>query len=176
MLSISHVTQVQVIESTQTLLVLAERVLWEYSLDVVNGKPENQPLGYKIQTHVPFFCVGQCMQRTMVCIPRVSTLKSTISAFEPVKKTDSYQQQGNGKRNSGLLDRLIVTTSRSQSSEHPNLRKIKDCYVPSEAYRVELSPSMMLITTAIGIIMVDMRTDKPQRKLYICITCSRSTC
>lgn len=154
-ISLEKVTHIQTIESTQTLLVLADRTLWEYPLDVVNGKPENQPPGHLIQTHVPFFYVGTCLQRTMVCVPKISTLHSVISAFEP---TDNTVQTTANKRSS-LINKFL------KPSTFLNLRKIKDCYVPCEAYAVELSATMMLITTSRGVILIDMKTDQPQQLL-----------
>jgi hypothetical protein len=70
------------------------------------------------------------------------------------------------KRSTGFIDRLLVIRSLTLPSDELHLKKIKDCYVPCEAYAVELSTSMMLITSSRGMIMVDMRTDKPQRKSY----------
>jgi hypothetical protein len=189
-LALEKVTQIHAIESTETLLVLADRILWEYNLDAVNGKPHTQPRGRLVQTHVPFFYVGICLKRTMLCVPRISTLKSIISIYEAVRKIDNNAVNiGSGgggggavslnpnignnsnrssiasKRSSGLLDRLLsIRTLSSQPSDDLHLRKMKDCYVPCEAYAVELSASMMLITSSRGMIMIDMRTDKPQRK------------
>lgn len=181
-LSLEKVTQIQTIESTETLLVLSDRVLWEYPLDIVNGKPETQPRGRLVQTHVPFFYVGICLKRIMVCVPKISTLRSVITVFEAVRRTDYIgnsnsgsggnalsaslptSTSGSNKRSGGLLDRLMSMRGLSQPADDLHLRKLKDTYVPSEAYAVELSASMMLITSSRGMIMVDMRTDQPQRK------------
>ncbi|KAG2191911.1 hypothetical protein INT46_006793 [Mucor plumbeus] len=180
-LSLDKVTQIQTIENTETLLVLADRTLWEYPLDIVNGKPETQPRGRLVQTHVPFFYVGTCLKRIMVCVPKISTLRSVITVFEAIKRTDIISGSGNGgtvisaslpsstgasnKRTSGLLDRLMSMRALSQPADDLHLRKVKDTYVPTEAYAVELSASMMLITSSRGVIMVDMRTDQPQQLL-----------
>ncbi|KAK4511309.1 uncharacterized protein ATC70_012524 [Mucor velutinosus] len=181
-LSLEKVTQIQTIESTETLLVLADRTLWEYPLDIVNGKPETQPRGRLVQTHVPFFYVGTCLKRMMVCVPKISTLRSVITVFEAIKRTDLMSNSGNmgagamsvslpsstggsSKRASGILDRLMSMRALSQPADDLHLRKVKDTYVPSEAYAVELSASMMLITSSRGMIMVDMRTDQPQQLL-----------
>ncbi|CAO3681691.1 unnamed protein product [Rhizopus microsporus] len=169
-LSLEKVTQVQAIESNQTLLVLADKSLWEYPLDVVNGKPELQPQGRLIQTHVPFFYYGTCLQKTMVCIPKISTLSSIISAYEPIKRiydtnaTPHLQHNVNTGKRQSLVNKILSLRS-STSLGDSNLRKIKDCYVPCEAYAVELSATMMLITTSRGVIMIDMRTDQPQQLL-----------
>lgn len=183
-LSLAKVTQIHAIESTETLLVLADKTLWEYNLDVVNGKPHTQPRGRLVQTHVAFFYVGVCLKRIMVCVPKISTLKSIITIFEAVKRTEvsatgaipssslnkvnnslvAASASSSNKRSSGILDRLLSIRPLTQPSDDLHLRKMKDCYVPCEAYAVELSASMMLITSARGMIMIDMRTDKPQRK------------
>ncbi|CAO3653732.1 unnamed protein product [Cunninghamella echinulata] len=84
-LNLNRVSQIEVVESADILLVLSDRILFEYPLDVVNGKPETQSPGKRVQTHVPFFCVGKSLQqRTLVCVPRISTLKSIITCFEPI--------------------------------------------------------------------------------------------
>ncbi|KAI7868800.1 hypothetical protein BDF14DRAFT_1880777 [Spinellus fusiger] len=152
-LSIDKATQVEVLESAQLLLVLADRILWEYALEVVNGKPETQPSGHKIQTHVPFFHVGVSLHRKLVCIPRVSALSSVISAFEPVRSPELKKHN--------IIDRIV----RKQASPELHLKRFKDYYIPSEAWSVELSPSKMLITCPRGLILVDMQTDKPQHLL-----------
>ncbi|KAL0095975.1 hypothetical protein J3Q64DRAFT_1705606 [Phycomyces blakesleeanus] len=152
-LSLYKVTQIEALETAQVLLVLSDKILWEYGLDVVNGKPETQPLGRKVQTHVPFFHVGTSLNRKLVCVPRVSTLKSTISIFEPANSPELKKP--------GILDRIV----RTQLSSDLHLKRFKDCYIPAEALSIELSPSKMLITCPRGLIMVDMRTDKVQHLL-----------
>jgi hypothetical protein len=193
-LSLLKVTQIQVVESAQMLLILSDRTLWEYGLDAVNGKPDTQPLGTRVQTHVPFFYVGRSLQRTVVCVPRVSTLNSTITTFEPVGKdmvdegqksgllggnnsmkpegsplSSNKHSDGMGRRKSiGLLDKVALRVgAQQQQRQHRSevrLKRLKVFYVPCEVWAVELSPSKMLVTSPRGMIMLDMKTDKPQRK------------
>ncbi|KAI8370340.1 uncharacterized protein BYT42DRAFT_581901 [Radiomyces spectabilis] len=155
-LQLERVTQVEVLEIAEILLILADRTLWEYPLDVVNSKPDMQPPGRKVQSHVSFFHVGVCLQKTLVCVPRVSSLKSTISTFEPTHAAEHLAKK------QGLLERLVRPLS-SASGLH--LKRIKDCYIPSEVWAIELSPSKMLVTCPRGVIMIDMQTDKPQQLL-----------
>jgi hypothetical protein len=181
-LSLLKVTQIQVVESAQMLLILSDRTLWEYGLDAVNGKPDTQPLGTRVQTHVPFFYVGRSLQRTVVCVPRVSTLNSTITTFEPVGKdmvddsstkpevSSNKHSDGMGRRKSiGLLDKVALRVgAQQQQRQHRSqirLKRLKVFYVPCEVWAIELSPSKMLVTSPRGMIMLDMKTDKPQRKL-----------
>ncbi|CAO3596427.1 unnamed protein product [Absidia cylindrospora] len=251
-LSLQKVTQVQVVEPAEILLVLSDRTLWEYGLDVVNGKPESQPLGKRVQSHVPFFHVGRSLQSTLVCVPRVSTLKSTITTYEPITngiinttssdKNGHMRQKGDSKavgvdgvggssnvvsgsncenitsgsssssssssnnynidssgsnsekqmmpskrtltgnegvtsrisaeynrrKSMGLLDRMSLLRVGSQNHHEISdlrLKRLKMSYVPCEVWSVELSPSKMLITSPRGMIMLDMKTDKPQQLL-----------
>lgn len=197
MLSLLKVTQIQVVESVQMLLILSDRTLWEYGLDAVNGKPDTQPLGTRVQTNVPFFYVGRSLQRAVVCVPRVSTLNSTITTFEPVGKdrVDDGQKSGLlgdggastksegtpltrhttthsdgiGRRKSlKLLDKVALRVgAQQQQRQHRlgvRLKRLKVFYVPCEVWAIELTPSKMLVTSPRGMIMLDMKTDKPQRK------------
>ncbi|KAI7850157.1 hypothetical protein BDC45DRAFT_519118 [Circinella umbellata] len=153
-LSIGKVSQVQVLEEAQLLLVLADRTLWEYSLNVLNNKPDQQPPGRRVQGHVPHFHVGTSLNRKLVCVPRVSTLNSTITLFEPSRPQELLL------KNKKFLGKLV----RMPASDI-HLKKFKDCYVPSEAWAVELSASLMLITCPRGIVMVDLQSSKPQQML-----------
>ncbi|KAG2200207.1 hypothetical protein INT47_009845, partial [Mucor saturninus] len=172
-LSLLKVTQIHAIETTETLLVLADRTLWEFPLDVVNGKPHTQPRGRLVQNHVPFFYVGLCIERTLLCVPRISTLKSTITTFEAVRRMEivhgvavsPVKSSNMVKRSSGLLDRLLAVRSVTSPSDDLHLRKMKDVYVPCEAYALELSANNLLITSSRGVVMVDMRTDTTQHLL-----------
>ena len=157
-LSIAKVSQVQVLEEAQLLLVLADRTLWEYSLNVLNNKPDQQSAGRRVQGHVPHFHVGTSLNRKLVCVPKVSTLSTTITLFEPSRPQELLL------KNKKFLGKLV----RIPASDI-HLKRFKDCYVPSEAWAVELSASLMLITCPRGIVMVDLQTSKPQRK-FITIT------
>ncbi|KAI8099635.1 uncharacterized protein BX664DRAFT_321781 [Halteromyces radiatus] len=170
-LHLDHVTHIHVIEEFQMLLVLADKILWQYNLtDVMNGKLgvgyKNQPIGRKIQSNVPFFYVGTCLQRTLVCVPKVSPLKSVITMLEPCKP------QAMTDKKPTLLKRLVPTTVAGASSSYIisstdiYLKKFKECYIPCEAWAVELSNTKLWITGHRGIMIVDMqRTDRTQPML-----------
>ncbi|SAM03842.1 hypothetical protein [Absidia glauca] len=162
-LHLTQVSHIHVIEEFQMLLVLADKTLWQYVLtDVMNGKLGNtNTVGKRIQTNVPFFYVGVCLQRIMVCVPKVSPLKSVITILEPCKP-----QAMVGKKPT-LLKRLVPTSSSSSyTSTDVYLKKFKECYIPCEAWAVELSNTKLWITGHRGIMLVDMqRTDRTQPML-----------
>lgn len=156
-LAMDRVAQVQVLEEAQLLLILADKTLYEYSLDVVNNKPEEQPAGRPVQSHVPHFHVGSSLGRKLVCIPRVTTpLNTNITLFEPSRPNQL-------ERNNRFLGKIVKKSSSSSPSDI-HLKKFKECYIPSEAWALELSTSQMLITCPRGIIMVDLRSNQTQRK------------
>lgn len=168
-LSLEKISQVQVLEATELLLVLADKTLWEYNLGIVNNAPENQPPGLRIETNVPYFHVGNSLGRTLVCIPQVSALESRIRIFEPLsleefqnkfKMLDTSKSQD--ARNKKLLNKLVRKTVRESCLKE--FKEAKECYIPSEAWAVELSHSQMLITCPRGVMIVDMKTKKPQRE------------
>ncbi|CDH56451.1 rho guanyl nucleotide exchange factor [Lichtheimia corymbifera JMRC:FSU:9682] len=159
-LAVERVAQVQVLEEAQLLLILADKTLYEYSLDVVNNKPEEQAAGRPIQSHVPHFHVGSSLGRKLVCIPRVTTpLNTNITLFEPSRPNQM-------ERNKRFLGKIVKKSSSSSSSPSDiHLKKFKECYIPSEAWALELSQSQMLITCPRGIIMVDLRSNQTQQML-----------
>lgn len=82
------VTQIEVLEEDEIIVLLAERSIWTFELNVLN---ENDPegslkMGRKISSHTSFFKSGKCLGRTLVCIVKSSSLSSTIKVLEPIEK------------------------------------------------------------------------------------------
>ena len=88
-LDIKSVTQLDVLEEYQLLLVLADKALLSYSLEALEV-PETQssPLvrrPRKIQNHAAFFQTGVCVGRHLVCSAKASGMSTTIKVFEPLE-------------------------------------------------------------------------------------------
>ena len=80
----TNVTQIDVLEEYQLLLVLSQKSLLSYSLSALN--PTESPLNKrpkKIQSHCNFFRTGICLGRHLVCCVKSSALSTTIKVFEP---------------------------------------------------------------------------------------------
>ncbi|KAI9274477.1 hypothetical protein BDA99DRAFT_431896 [Phascolomyces articulosus] len=150
-LAIERVTQVAVLPSAQKLLVLADRTLYEYALSVVNGSPNDRPSSNKIRTHVPFFHVGFCLKRHLVCVPRISPLQTTITVFE-AQRPEEYHKKHLHKKADAL--------GKMPSPLDVPMRQFSVYGVPSEVWDIELSKSLMLVTTSRGVIIWDMRDTK----------------
>ena len=86
-LDISSVTQLDVLEEYQLLLVLASKALLSYPLEVLDPSDGQSPLlkrPKKIQNHANFFKAGVCMGRHLVCSAKMSGISTTIKVFEPM--------------------------------------------------------------------------------------------
>ncbi|KAI9015687.1 hypothetical protein CLU79DRAFT_707318 [Phycomyces nitens] len=148
-LNLERVTQVNVLESDQLLMVLADKVLWEYPLAILNDTSQVQMPGIKVETQVPFFHVGYCLEKTLVCVPQISPLSTNIVHYEPSNSLE---------KKSGSF--LGLFGKPKKASTKTRLKISRKTYVPSEAWALELTPNNLLITCKRGIVIVDMHTNK----------------
>lgn len=144
-LAVERVSQIEVLEGAQKLLVLANRTLWEYALQVVNNSIECDKRRKQIQSSVPFFHVGYCLGTTLVCIPK-GTFSSRIIVYEPQKLEEYSKKQKRAGRVPNPLDLP--------------LKKFGEYHVPSEIWDIELSNTKMFVTTPRGIIILSIRDSK----------------
>ena len=87
MLDVSNVTQIDVLEEYQLLLVLANKNLASYPLQALDLSETQSPLlkrPKKIQGHANFFKAGVCLGRHLVCTAKSSGLSTTVKVFEPL--------------------------------------------------------------------------------------------
>jgi hypothetical protein len=85
-LDATAVTQIDILEEYQLLLVLANKTLSSYPLEAVDPNDQN-PLARrpkKIQGHSNFFKAGIGLGRHLVCSVKTSALSTTIKVFEPM--------------------------------------------------------------------------------------------
>ncbi|KAI8069915.1 hypothetical protein BC940DRAFT_271374 [Gongronella butleri] len=160
-LHILHVMRVHVIEEFQMLLLLADKTLWQFSLTELTIN-QSLAMGKRLYTNVPFFHAGICLQRTLICVPtRVSPLKSIITVLEPCKP------QAMSDKKPSLLERLVRPTAPNNvSATDVYLQKYKECYVPCEAWAVDMTSSKLMVTGHRGIEVIDLqRTDRTQSML-----------
>jgi hypothetical protein len=81
------VTQIDVLEEYQLLLVLTNKNLVSYSLEVLDPNENQSPIlrrPKKIQGHANFFSAGVCVGRHLVCAAKTSGLSTTVKVFEPL--------------------------------------------------------------------------------------------
>ncbi|KAI8082890.1 CNH domain-containing protein [Halteromyces radiatus] len=147
---LDRISQIEVMEDAQ-LLVLADKTLWTFPLDDILDTSDNKPLSIKkgrtISTNTAFFHVGECINKTMVCIAKPNTLATTtIRVLEPIATDESK------KTKTGFSIRRLVRNGPV------GLKPYKDLYLPSEASAISLLKSKMCISCPREIGVVDMKS------------------
>ena len=82
---IGSVTQVDVMEEYQMLLVLANKNLYVFPLEALESNDNLLKRPKKIQSHTSFFKSGVCMGRHLVCAAKMSGITTTIRVYEPTE-------------------------------------------------------------------------------------------
>lgn len=159
-LPLEKVMQVHILEEYQLLLVLANHILWQYPLEIIiNGRPDDnqsiQNFGRKIRNNVPFFHVGECLDRTLICVPKPATVNGTeIDLYEPTMPKTELKKKS-------LLGRLSIRSTTQLSLTNTQVTHLKPIYSPCDVWAIDNTKSMLLLTTPLGIVAVDMKTKKP---------------
>lgn len=80
------VTQVEVLEQHQILLVLTDKTLYSFSMEVLESdeNPAAQSKRGRKIGHASFFKAGVCQGQQLVCVAKTSAMSSTIKVFEPM--------------------------------------------------------------------------------------------
>ena len=109
-IDVKSVTQLDVLEEYQLLLVLADKALVSYSLEALETSDNQSPLvkrPRKIQNHAAFFQTGVCVGRHLVCSAKASGMSTTIKVFEPLEtQTRTSRRMGIGTFFSGSQETL----------------------------------------------------------------------
>lgn len=151
-LETTSVTQIDILEEYQLLLVLSNKTLLSYSLSALTSEdPALAKRPKKIQNHCSFFKSGICMGRHLVCCVKSSTLSTTIKVFEPNDAmTKGKKQKGLGKLMGGGFDEL---------------RPFKEFYIPTESSSVHFLKSKLCVACARGFEVVSLETLETQSLL-----------
>ena len=117
------VTQIDVLEEYQLLLVLATKSLMSYPLEILDPLDTQSPMlkrPKKIQNHANFFKAGVCMSRHLVCSAKMSGISTTIKVFEPMDTVSKGKKkpaigrmfQGNAETLKPFKVRSVFSLSR----------------------------------------------------------------
>lgn len=151
-LPLRDVTQIEVLEEYQILLVLADKTLWTFTLDALDPtRPkESLRLGRRIQGTVHFFCVGTVNDKMLVCAVKSSTVSSTIRLFEPL---DAKQRARGSRRRP-----VSLQWTGGQTKGQDALRIFKDFYVSTESSSAVFLKNRLCLSCAKGFEIVDIDT------------------
>ncbi|EPB83282.1 hypothetical protein HMPREF1544_09982 [Mucor circinelloides 1006PhL] len=162
-LSLEKVSQIDILEGSRLLLILADKILYTYSLDALFDENNSLLIDShirKIGNNVSFFKVGQVydkstagkpVERTLVCFVKYNAMTSTIRALEPFDEKGSdnkkkKKKKSNHKPSLGLFIRHSNET----------LRSFKDLYIPGEATSIQYFKNVICVGSAKGFQMVDI--------------------
>ncbi|KAF8859830.1 CNH-domain-containing protein [Acephala macrosclerotiorum] len=150
-LDATNVTQIDVLEEYQLLLVLSAKSLLSYPLSALNpAEPALSKRPKKIQSHCNFFRTGICLGRHLVCCVKSSALSTTIKVFEP---NDAMSK---GKKQKGF---------KMFNSGQDELKAFKEFYIPTESSSIHFLKSKLCVACARGFEVVSLETLETQSLL-----------
>ncbi|KAL4983496.1 CNH domain-containing protein [Aspergillus falconensis] len=155
-IAMARVTQIAVFEEFNLFLLIADKSLVAYHLDVVcpasgvptgaaNDSARRAPQKLSGNREVGFFAAGHMKDRTLVMYKKRDGLSSTFKILEPV------------------LQKSATSRSRFFSSRRSNtefFREYDEFYIPAESYGINLFHSSLAISTQKGIEILTL--DKKQ--------------
>jgi hypothetical protein len=150
-LDVTNVTQIDVLEEYQLLLVLSAKNLLSFPLSALDpNEPALSKRPKKIQSHCNFFKTGICLGRHLVCCVKSSALTTTIKVFEPNDAMSKAKKQKGFKMfNSG----------------QDELKAFKEFYIPTESTAIHFLKSKLCVASAKGFEVVSLETLESQSLL-----------
>lgn len=145
-LPLPGVTQIDVLEEYQILIILAERSVHTFTLDALDPSDPMGSLkrGRRISSHTSFFKAGHCLGRTLVCVVKSSSLSSTIKTLEPI------EQNVRGKKQ--------PTFRKLLQGGQETLRVFKEFYIPTESSSIHFLKTKLCVGCTKGFEIVDLET------------------
>ncbi|KAF2834967.1 hypothetical protein M501DRAFT_943033 [Patellaria atrata CBS 101060] len=151
---IPRVTQVAVLEDFQLFLLISDKSLIAYHLDVVcpvggvppgNDSARKAPQKLSGNRDIGFFATGRMKDRTLVFYKKREGLSSTFKVLEPV-----YQKSTEKKSRSFL---------RSGRTEF--FRDYDEFYIPAECFGINLYNSSLAVSTSKGFEVLTLDKKQP---------------
>ncbi|KAL3418885.1 CNH domain-containing protein [Phlyctema vagabunda] len=150
-LEATNVTQIDVLEEYNLLLVLSAKSLLSYNISALGpNEPAISKRPKKIQSHCNFFRTGICLGRHLVCCVKSSALSTTIKVFEP---NDTMSK---GKKQKGF---------KMFNSGQDELKAFKEFYIPTESSSIHFLKSKLCVACARGFEVVSLETLETQSLL-----------
>ncbi|KAI8987222.1 CNH domain-containing protein [Pilobolus umbonatus] len=144
-ITLEKVSQIELMSDSQ-LLVLADKTLWTFPLEVLSNINSQVKRGRLVSQNIAYFHVGECLSRTLVCLVKPNTLSdTTIRVFESVIIDENKKSKS------------LFSFRRLVRGGPIGLKAYKDLYWPSEASSISLLKSKMCISSPREIGIVDMK-------------------
>ncbi|KEP46985.1 putative Rho guanyl-nucleotide exchange factor [Rhizoctonia solani 123E] len=149
-LSFMNTQQIDVLEDYQLLIILTERSVLTFPLDVFDVEDPMRhgeyPLKHmkRITSHTSFFKVGYCLGRTLVCIVEARPSNSTIKVFEPIAQS--------------IRNKSKPTYKDLLRGGSDMLEVFKEFYIPSKAHSINFLRTKLCVAFTTGFEIVDLET------------------
>ncbi|KAH6916059.1 RhoGEF Rgf2 [Coprinopsis sp. MPI-PUGE-AT-0042] len=145
-LALLDVTQVDVLEDYQLLIVLSERQVITFPLDALD---QNDPMAglkraKRISSHTSFFKAGFCLDRVLVCIVKSSQLSSTFKTLEPI--------------DTNTRGRAKPTFKKLLQGGNDTLKIFREFYIPVESTSIHYLKTKLCVGCSKGFEIVDLET------------------
>ncbi|CAO2652041.1 Nn.00g003240.m01.CDS01 [Neocucurbitaria sp. VM-36] len=146
------VTQIDVLEQHQIVLVLADKTLYSYSIEALDAD-EAQAIAKRPRKicHANFFKAGICLGNQLVAAVKTSALSTTIKVYEP------KESMANKAKKSGFAKML--------SQGQDQLKPYKEFYIPTESTSIHFLRSKLCVGCARGFEVVSLETLETQSLL-----------
>jgi hypothetical protein len=146
------VTQIDVLEQHQIVLVLADKTLYSYSTEALDPD-DSQAIAKRPRKicHANFFKAGICLGNNLVATVKTSALSTTIKVYEP------KENMAGKARKSGFAKML--------SQGQDQLKPYKEFYIPTESTSIHFLRSKLCVGCARGFEVVSLETLETQSLL-----------
>jgi hypothetical protein len=146
------VTQIDVLEQHQIVLVLADKTLYSYSTEALDPD-DSQAIAKRPRKicHANFFKSGICLGNNLVATVKTSALSTTIKVYEP------KESMAGKARKSGFAKML--------SQGQDQLKPYKEFYIPTESTSIHFLRSKLCVGCARGFEVVSLETLETQSLL-----------
>lgn len=150
-----RVSQLAVLEEFNLFLLIADKSLIAYHLDVVcpserngpaptNDTARKAPQKLSGSKDVGFFCIGKMKDRTLVFYKKRENVNSVFKVLEPVYQKSSEKKRGMFKRGTTEF-----------------FREYDEFYIPAECVGINLFQSSLAVSTAKGFEVLTLDKKQP---------------
>jgi CNH domain len=145
----NRVTQIDVLEDFSLCLIIADKSLIAYHLDIIvpvsnfpapnQDSPRRAPQKLSGARDVSFFATARMKDRTLVFYKKREGLSSTFKVLEPVFQKSSEKKS-----------KLFSRSKLSSGGSTEFFREFDDFYIPTESFSINLFHTYIAVATARG--------------------------
>ncbi|KAJ2892735.1 Protein VAC14-like protein [Zalerion maritima] len=153
----TKVTQIAILEEFSVCLLIANRELTSYPLDVIapvsnfpaplHDNPRRAP--HRLAKDVSFFATARMKDRMLIFYKRKESMHNTFNVLEPVFQRSTQQK------------RSLFSSRRGGAGNTETFRDFDQFYLPTECYSLNLFQSYIAVATAKGFELLTLDKKQP---------------